>query len=404
MKKITLLLIPALLALSACNITYSRINSSKEPTSESSEEGPRFATIIEVISYLKRGKYEFNVKREKYISDLKDDGDIFLTKLNYDSKKIEGFNYVENEDEGYYETSFFADDSGKKYYSYIKENGHWLKEVGMIPLVEESVTYLEMCDEIFNDIRHPTALTWNYDENKGLYTAEARDGNDTLTISLQLTKTFFSEFTISVYRDSDTSYDDIAITTNNVGEITVTLPETPVSTIYEDLHYISIYFQGVSSYSLNIHEVTYEEQPITRDVNVKVMDSWSNRELLVEINIAGIASYFKDTWDNNYDHTYYRYVDEDWQVMTAEDYQTNTKKALFAHHLYDYKDQLEFADNVSEVKKCENTEIGFVFVDNSFLNVNFDEYYGNINEMQNGYGNHLDIYTYSNYGDTVIIL
>ena len=83
MKKFTIILIPALLALSACNIAYSRINSSREePTNESSEEGPRFATIREVISYLKRGKYEFNVKREKYISGLKDDGDIFLTMFN----------------------------------------------------------------------------------------------------------------------------------------------------------------------------------------------------------------------------------------------------------------------------------------------------------------------------------
>ena len=79
MKKLTLLLIPTLLTITACNNT--------KPQTDSEEEG--FATLEEIFAVFNNGSFELTSIEEYYDDGEKDEADVIKQKLRKEANKLE---------------------------------------------------------------------------------------------------------------------------------------------------------------------------------------------------------------------------------------------------------------------------------------------------------------------------
>ena len=400
MKKLALLLIPALLALSACNNKSNPVNpsSGELPSSEtSSEEPPRMPTIDELMEATKDGDYELTITIEDY-----DEGrlhDIVSYKVRKEGLKVAYLNseYDEHAQKFVYEEQYYGNVVNEEVVSYYQENGHWLYVEDGIDEVESAYSLVGELLEIFDDIKTQEVYEWTSDAEHGTYHGEGRRSGVNFEGDLQLDIGFFSSLHI-VTEDREDEYRQITdITASKFGTAKVNLPETPLSEIFVSMGNIATAMNHLNSYTIKCvqGETSYVGKvQIFRDA----------RYMLIEWTYDGHTTLLKDEWDDHGIDSYYIYNfgGDQWQTTTKEVFESISSLIFVSDELNAYGDQDEFAQDVAEVVEWKDGEFSLSLESAIILDVKFDANTYVLSEM-NVNGNNPTTYSYSNINSTEII-
>ena len=395
MKKIILSLLPILLMMTACegggtvNPSGGDEPSSETPSSESSSEEPQgFATIEEVFETLMDGSFTLDVKDEYYMTGDEEDKDVILHQLRVDQKKLEGLEYVEEDESGHFETVCFADFSDDEtVYSYTKANGYWLEEEGVPSLVGNIEEFLEMAYNVIFDIIHPSEVEWAYDEENGLYTGTLTQETSVTTCSLQLTHTFFSELKICYFETPNGLHNDVIIEATEVGTTVVVLPDTPISTICSGFNAFGNSFLNYESFTLDYLLHTEMDGDVTSDEHVIFeYQTFDTADIHAEVIKA---TQFDDPLDYTYytklteistsavEYYYYNDVREQWIIMREYDFSKEIGELYFYQELL-AMEQDDLAFMVKSVEEVADSQFDFTLndtlerVEGFFMNVHVE--------------------------------
>ena len=252
MKKLTLLLIPALLALSACQGGGSSIN----PSSESSSESPRLPTIDELIDASADGKYQLTAIIENY-----DDGELderFSYRLSRDGDKLYREAGVEDGEEFEYEPEMYGVLTGLgEGETYVLINDVWVIEPDVHDKIYEGFGFFMDVTNYFIDIKDCFDNDWTFDEENAQYHGVNKEGFDPFEATVQLVPGFFSTFNIHVSGDG---FDQrLYLKAAYLNEIEVVLPEVTANKITDDMWAVNVTYMSAISFTMSLEEKVHND-------------------------------------------------------------------------------------------------------------------------------------------------
>ena len=421
MKKLTLLLIPALLAISACQGGGSSVepSSSGAPSSEpsssvepsSSEEPLPIPTMEELILAYETNTFTLDLSRLSY------DGDA----LTYDAyveiqKDGEKVAYLEREvdeqGEYHYVPLAYGENVDYEMYSYYQYEEHWLVKKGFVEGTETAQDVLSGIYSIFNDVEVGDEFEWTHDEEAAIYFGVKVEHGFRFECTIQLCPGFFSGIiykSIDVNNEDDYTINTFAVA--NYCSTVVTLPETPVSYIFDSLNSMAASMRYVDSFTLDYEKVTYTEHSSTSlTKNIKVVNDVANREVLVEVVMNNLPThyFYKDSWDELGQHTYYaKENDGDWEEADYDRYQRVTSEAFTCYEIDSFDSQESLAAFIKHVVTCEEGNFTFDSETESleFFNsfsFSFDTDTYEMKEMISRFAGLNEFYSYSGINSTEI--
>ena len=335
MKKLTLLLIPALLALTACqkgggsSEPVNPSSSGELPSSESSSEEPApIPSIDALLGFLENDSFTVDCAQKEYegaeltdseISQVRKDG----TRDNLDVEYLIPVGSERRAVE--LETFYFVHAEGDDITMYYQENGFWISSSMPTRRVMRYPIALEMLNSISflaYDINANEEYTWTYDEEAATYHGVS-DGLDAHSeVSFELCSGFFSRIEVLVeYTEEEVDHTIITtITASEHNTTEVELPATPVSEIFDAMCGMFNVLKNASSFTVerDIHVVEGDYSQnivfyVTYDSDIEQID------VKAIINNAYVY-YYRQTYDEGSYSYAYRTPATDWTSMTDEEF------------------------------------------------------------------------------------
>ena len=371
MKKLALLLIPALLAMSACNDTPVIPSSSGEqPSSESeasSEPAPEYATVPEAITMLQEGSYQVDLLLEIYGDDDEEKASDEL-RLIVQDKKLQGLSLSNG---GGFVTlgylDFSDDDTPVTYYQY---NGQWLKDEGLFDPIKDIYEDLVVVYNMFVDIERPTMMDeWTYDAQTGIYHGVGETSMETVDVYVQMTKTFFSEIKMLTVQKSNGMHGDITFTVSNVGTAEVVFPDTPVTDIFDKCTFAASKFRTVTSFTTEVTHYAEADGSVidNRGARYSVMiEKYFTEDQYLYLHIvkketASLTSYYLGWYladGSGQGGSKYNNNTGEWEDIETSQFENEVGDIFFVEEL-DFDSQETIVDNLHEIFEVKDDSVWF---------------------------------------------
>ena len=356
MKKLTLLLIPALLALSACKqqpVTPSG-SSGEQPSSEtSSSEEPRIPTIDDLIETSADGKYRITVTVDDY-----DNGD-FHDRVSYrvtrDGDKLLRESGVKVEEEFEYSPEMYGVLTGPgegETYSLI--NDCWVIEPEVYDEIYRGFGIFQDITNWFTDIRDGVDYTWTFNEETNQYHGESEDKS--FEADVQLVPGFYSSFNVHmVYDEQYESY--FWFEADLLGEVEVVLPEITANRLTDDMWAIHDTYMNASSFTMSMEE---KREDYTRVYLYKfVYDSEEDTTTLKVVNYDETVRYYRSANNKYYSKT----PDTDWEEIDEGAFEDVERRLYEVCDLLECPSPKVFAE-FAKVTHYEPGDMQLLFEDN----------------------------------------
>lgn len=375
MKKTILVLLPALLLMSACKPapTPSPVDPSsggEQPSSESgdsSEPLPEYATVPEAITMLQEGSYQLDLLIEIYDdNDEEKVGDEL--RLLVQDKKLQGLTFTNGRDFttfGYLD--FSDDDMPMTYYQY---NGQWLKDEGLIDPIKDLYEDLEVVYNMFVDIERPTMMDeWTYDAQTGIYHGVGETSMETVDVYVQMTKTFFSEIKMLTVQKSNGMHGDITFTVSNVGTTEVVFPDTPITDIFNKCTFAASKFRTVTSFTVEASHFAQDGESVidNRAARYSVMiekyfteDQYLNL-YIVRKETALLTSYYLGWYiagGSGQGGSKYNNNTGEWEDISTSQFENEVGEIFFVGEL-DVDSQETLVDTIYELFEVTDSSVWF---------------------------------------------
>ena len=368
MKKLTLLLIPALLVLTSCkNEPVTPASSSGElPSSESSSEepAPTIPTPRELMSYFTNDSYALEVTQAEYgiedepISEdeftLHKEGDLLNTNLEI---------LAPYEEEGL-RTLCFAnvkENADVTYYYQVGEN--WIKEPfefhprrAKNPL-EVVADLLMSTYDLFADIEVGEQFAWTYDEENAIYHGNDGEG---VYVTLELCLGFFSTLEVEVNFE-----DDHMVTTVNASghkSTRVVLPETPVSEMFDAIYNMYSLLDSCYSYTVSCnYSYIDNDATVTRNYLYKLVRDDETGDMDIKLVVDNDSAYYyrRDAEENKY---YWKAAGGEWTEFSEDEFYEAVSGAFEVFDFLSCPDQEVLAAVTSEIVECVPGSFSFVMI------------------------------------------
>ena len=367
MKKLTLLLIPALLVLTSCkNEPVTPASSSGElPSSESSSEepAPTIPTPRELMSYFTNDSFALDVTQVQYgiegepISEdsftLHKEGDLVNTNLEI---------LAPYEEEGL-RTLCFAnvkENADVTYYYQVGEN--WIKEPyefysrrAKNPL-EIAADLLMSTYDLFADIEVGEEFAWTYDEENAIYHGE--DDVHGVYATLELCLGFFSGLEVEVNYE-----DEHLVTTINASghkSTRVVLPETPVSEMFDAMYNMFQLLDSCNSYTVNCnYSFIDHDATVTRNYLYELVRDGEEGDMEVKLVVDNDSTFYyrRDAEESKY---YWKQAGGEWTEFSEEEFYEAVSGAFEVFDFLSCPDQEILAAVTREVVECVPGSFSFV--------------------------------------------
>ena len=373
MKKFTILLIPALLALNitACKDTpVTPTSSGEQPSSESeasSEPLPEYATVPEAITMLQEGSYQLDLLIEIYDDDDEEKvGD--KLRLLVQDKKLQGLTFNNGRDFvtlGYLD--FSDDDTPMTYYQY---NGQWLKDEGLIDPIKDLYEDLEVVYNMFVDIERPTMMDeWTYDAQTGIYHGVGETSMETVDVYVQMTETFFSEIKMLTVQKSNGMHGDITFTVSNVGTTEVVLPDTPVTDIFNKCTLAASKFRTVTSFTVEASHFAQDGQSVIDNRAARysvIIEKYFTEDQYLNLYIvrketALLTSYYLGWYiagGSGQGGSKYNNNTGEWEDISTSQFENEVGELFFVDEL-DFNSQETLVDTIYELFEVTDSSVWF---------------------------------------------
>lgn len=396
MKKLALLLIPALLALSACKqqpVTPSG-SSGEQPSSEtSSSEEPRIPTIDDLIETSTEGKYRITVTIDDY-----DNGD-FHGRVSYrvtrDGDKLFREKGVKVEEEFEYSPQMYGVLTGPgEGETYHLINDCWVVAPEVYDEIYRGFGVFSDITNWFIDIRDGVDYTWTFNEETNQYHGESEDKS--FEADVQLVPGFYSSFNVHiVYDDELESY--FWFEADLLGEVEVVLPEITANRIVDDMWAVRDTYMRAFSFTMSLEE---KREAYTRVYLYKIAyDSEENTITLKVVNYDETVRYYRSA-NNKY---YAKTPNTDWEEISEDTFEEAEER------LFDVRDLLEcpspevFAQ-VAKVIHYEPGDMQLLFEENEneVDTLQYDASTYELHTYISDRTNEKFTYQYSDFNNTVI--
>lgn len=373
MKKIGLLLLPALLITTACKTTSTSVTSSGgdvSSTSDSSSVEPiRFATPQEALRFLKEESYTFNIKSDYYGDDTEGKESNRL-RLRREGLIVEGSELVEDDEGTHFEPVCYLDSTNEDAeQSYYLENGFWLRKDGVSKQVDQFLDHLTVAENMLGDVVEPEIVEWSYDEEKGIYHGDTTTSDTHAEFFIQMSPVFFDEIKIFTTSVAGSFHADVTITVKDAGSTVVELPETPVIDICNKIDALVTNYRQLPNFTLETLEyLALNGVPKMNDsIKFEIMtdhqetDSGHVDSYEIKRTFKDEVLYIDGTFINGQFSSAYIYDSEDekWDEVTSEVFEGYTDEIFFFEDFSIMTPEF-LAGVLYEIKEVGNTRIKFV--------------------------------------------
>ena len=355
MKKITLLLIPALLAVTGCKTTPITPSISSESSLSSTTElppEPEYPTPEELLANFRKANFTLAIKIEDY-----NDGELgFYNSFRtlYDSNKVEFKKHTP------LVTTAYGIKHGDIIDSYYLVRNNWV-------LVEDYVTndtssaygVFDSIDMAFADITVGALCHWSFDAENYIYHAESKTTSEPFYLDVSLSKDFFSEILCTIKDGDYIRY--MTITPTNYGRTRITLPDTPCNTIFDTLKEVGPTMRSLNSFDLTYVEMDAVSSEIFLQNHYVVKKVLEEKTIYVQVKTAEDTVLYRDRWDDNDEHVYHKtpFGREDWEEISYSTYLEATDTAFIGDNVDLYPDVDSFAYYVTNVGTVSDSELEF---------------------------------------------
>lgn len=398
MKKLALLLIPALLALSACKqqpVTPSG-SSGEQPSSEtSSSEEPRIPTIDDLIETSTEGKYRITVTIENY-----NNGD-FHDRVSYrvtrDGDKLFREDGVKVEEEFEYSPEMYGVLTGPgegETYSLI--NDCWVIEPEVYDEIYDGFGIFLDITNWFIDIRDGVDYTWTFNEETNQYHGESEDKS--FEADVQLVPGFYSSFNVHIVHDEEyESY--FWFEADLLGEVEVVLPEITANRIVDDMWAVRDAYMNASSFTMSLEE---KREGYTRVYLYKIAyDSEENTITLKVVNYDETVRYYRSANNKYYSKT----PNTDWEEIDEDTFEEAEERLFDVCELLECPSPEIFA-RAAKVIHYEPGDMQLLFEDDENENevdtLQYDASTYELHTYISDRTNEKFTYQYSDFNNTVI--
>ena len=315
MKKIVLLLIPALLMFSACQGGGSSINPSSGESSSELPPEPTYPTPSELLERATNDSFTVTINITCYSGgEFHDDGTYQIRK---DGSKVSYLeNILDNGNESFDEIFIGNKVGADQVDSYYKYNNHWLYTEDSVNEISRTYADFEDIVHMFYDIITGTECTWTYDEENHVYHGDGNEPDKIYLVDIELCIGFFSS--ISIISDDGDLRDEIVMTISEHNRTIINIPNTPVTTLFNKLTVLADTYYGLTNFTL---ESTYysevdgeviDEGVATYEILTRVYPSaiGDDTVFVIKRTVGDASDFFLRHTSSTGDHQYY-YADSE---------------------------------------------------------------------------------------------
>ena len=316
MKKLSLLLITALVTLCACNNT--------KPHTESDESS--FASLEDIFNVFDNGSFELTYVDEKYQEDKKNQALVRKDKLLKEKDKLEYLFYsVNTNNYKPYQYLYLEEVEDNRIFHRYSMNYYetWYEEVVEYEEVSNDLYKIDMLYEMFKDIQNGGTedynVEWVYDQGVYQATVDLGPNEGITTVTVTLSKKFFK--TIKTENVKGDLHENLTITASNVGKTVVELPSPLINDLFYDLNAVGNKMLEQTSYRLDgsisnfetgdalqtVSTIVYEVIQRENANIIRITKEDKDPFIIMERFDGEVASYYianGDTW-NQYPYTEY---------------------------------------------------------------------------------------------------
>ena len=374
MKKLALLLIPALLAMTACKPETPVTSSSQDqPSSESSSEAPAIPTIDELIDAVLADSFTATVVIKNY--DQGQFHDDTIAQLLKDGNKMARRSGESDGGDSYvFEDEFFGVLEGEDLTSYYLKNGYWLATNEYVDEVGAAFEFIDELVDIFEDVKTGLNNDWVYNQERATYYGKSRKGAEIkFDCKLALCPGFFSSINVTIEDTRDGYKQNTFVTISDHNATVVNLPETPISDIADKLNVLGakgktltnfrVDYSYLMEFSEEDEELLVPREETKYEVLTTVYPTATGDEtfLVIKRTTAYDCVFYGRLTDYEGKESYYCIRDEgeNWETTTSNDFYTGAYNEAFFQEDLGNSDADELAQVIEEIYAIEDNHISF---------------------------------------------